>query len=243
MYRYSNIALICLLLAACGGKQNKPDSDDESLTTDPAPSSQAVDDTGNDNDTGEMFAMPAHYAPLFEEGRVWTYQASQLYRFRDVEHEDADEDGVVSEVDTWTCTCAVEEARIYETSAATRIACEDDCDSDWISGVYIADATGLHWSYTFPEQDSRPDSSGRIIEAAPQVGETVSGDDGMPYTEATSRMPNGDWCIEGTFNDGTIHTNRACFRNHAGIAVIMSREEVLYLDDLDDTTTTFELTE
>ena len=246
MKKFLTIVATCFTIAACGGKQNaQNDNSGDIETTDPAPDSQYVPSTDTTTSaTTDGFTMPAHYAPMFEADRTWTYEAVEVYRFHDIEHEEADENGIVEEGEAWLCTCAVERAQIFENSAATYIACEDDCDAEWIGGVFVATEDGLFWSYSFPESDMEALSAGtetQIIAAAPQVGETVRGDESMPYTETISRTTSGDWCVGGSFNDGTVHTTEICFRNRYGLATLMSREEVGFTQTLDETTTTFEL--
>jgi hypothetical protein len=194
----------CLILvSACGGK--------------PAPATAPVDNGGGDPPT----APP--YMALFQDGKSWNFTTEQLDAYWDDTDPNADANGMVRNTSQGRSTCVVDGVVEYEGGTASVIRCDGDLGENSmgrepISGLWVADQTGLHHTYgeDLPTRDAPPNVEDMvlILERAPKAKQEVGHDDEEDPERETSwttiRQDGDAWCWESSFAWGDESWDTLC---------------------------------
>lgn len=204
------LALMTCSVTSCSSPQQRPPTSEPAA--DPSPAHAAAG-----------FTPAPHYAPLFEEGRSFTFRGTRAVTMWNDSDPAADEEGNVTQTEELELSCTVAEVRRFDDAIANRLDCGEE--NRLLVGTYGATSEGLWHIEAIPEsaeelvrmQHGRPP----LIAAEPQVGQrrTEQGEE-EPSVEVreVTRTDRGAWCSTLT-NEG-IGDDMAetfCFAQGAGI--------------------------
>ena len=144
--------------------------------------------------------LPAHYAPLFERGKSWTYDTSLQY----FGGEDDPKTGKpLRHTDRDKATCKVVDVKQRAGAAISHITCDKDLGRKFdVAGFYAGTAEGL---WRFAETDQPPDAAAirAILKEPPRIA-------AKPVVVETVRRiemldPKHDAIISGVRESPKIH--------------------------------------
>ena len=131
-----------LVAAACSGSQTKTQE----------PLQKKAQEAPTVVEAKDKSVLPSRYAPLFEDGRLFTYQGSRELSYWDDLDPNADEHGMVVESKEWTFTCTVFQVRTFPSGFVSELDCSED--HDMFPRTYLATGEGLFEIASLPEQES-----------------------------------------------------------------------------------------